>query len=187
VIIESQGPKVSNITFDAKHGTINITYQDNVGLNLASLRNTADYTITQGSKRLTPNSIADLGGVGVNQDTIQIKINKGKKLNPAKYTVSVDSGHVSNLAGNNLDGEFNGAFPSGNGVAGGSFRAAFTVKTRGPVKGPAPAVVVGGVHPLNLSAHSLTAASVSQSGAKKAIHSAALGGFHLSKAYPHHH
>src|SRR5262249_19733315 len=67
VVVQTQGPRVGNITIDARHGLITVTYQDNVGLNAASLRDLAAYTLTEGSRTLHPTSLRDLtagGGLG---------------------------------------------------------------------------------------------------------------------------
>ena len=141
LVIDAQGPQIAGITFDTKHGVFDVTYRDNVGLNAGSLLNLADYTISQGTKPLHPSSatIVPAGGNGSNLIEVAVAFNKNKKVKPAKYTLKVDSGHVQDSAGNNLDGEFNGNFPTGNGAPGGSFEGVYTVKTNLKVKSVTPA------------------------------------------------
>src|SRR5262249_41735603 len=76
VAIDNQGPTISNITFDARHGLLTVIYQDNVGLNRASLLDPTEYTLAKGAKRLAATSVVDLGPAGPNQEKIQVKIGK---------------------------------------------------------------------------------------------------------------
>ncbi len=50
-------------------------------------------------------------------------INGGEALRGGTYTYTVNSGGVQDIAGNALDGEFYGFFPSGNNIVGGNFVA----------------------------------------------------------------
>ena len=63
--IDTQAPTLANISFDPKHGVFVLTFQDNVGLNLASLLNAADYSIHQGNKAAThPTVVANITPAG---------------------------------------------------------------------------------------------------------------------------
>ena len=56
-----------------------------------------------------------------------LTINGGRPLRGGTYTLTIFSGAgvrgVRDVAGNALDGEFSGTFPSGNGIPGGNFVA----------------------------------------------------------------
>lgn len=62
-------------------------------------------------------AVFDLSGVNLADDTYRIRL------------LGAGASIVMDLEANALDGEFSGAFPSGNGTAGGTFAAQFTVAT----------------------------------------------------------
>jgi autotransporter-associated beta strand protein len=161
VIIQSQGPRVGNITFDARHGLVTLTYRDNVGLSAADLANLAAYTLTEGSRVLHPTLarvITAAGGPGT--QTIALTFDGGKKLKPGQNILAINSGLLRNLAGNPLDGEFKGSLPSGNGAPSGDFQASYIVKNnaRRSARGPFPVLVsVAKVHPNRTQARAFAA------------------------------
>jgi hypothetical protein len=156
----TQPPTIASVSLDARRGVFNVTFRDNAALNLSSLLSTADYLINQGNKAaFHPTLVLNVSpaGTGLNQATIAVTIGKGKRLTPGRYTLTVNSSLVRDLAGNALAGTFNGAFPTG-GAPGSGFQAVFTVKNNRSVKGPTPAaIVVGKAHPKNLTVHGLSA------------------------------
>jgi hypothetical protein len=155
VVIETHGPRVASITPNARNGVFDISFVDAVGLDVATLLDPADYTLTAGARTLHPTAVAVVTG-----QTVAVTFGKATKLKPGKYTLTIDSALITNQAGVNLDGEFRGALPSGNGVPGGEFQALFTVhnNNRRTVSGPAPVVVtLGSTHPRKTRAREFAA------------------------------
>ena len=187
VSIETSGPRVSNITYDAKHGVFDITFVDNVGLNLASLTNPAEYSLTQKNKTLAPSALGFLSGNGTTTETMIVVFPGAKKLKPGQQVLAINSLLAHNSAGLNLDGEYRGALPSGNGAPGGNFQASFTVNSLHKAKGPLPvAVTVAKATPKNTAAR-VFAASVSRPKAKN-VHTDFLGAsLHLARKHSTHH
>ena len=163
MVIETSGPQVSNITYNAKQGVFDVTYVDSVGLNLGTLLSAAEYTLTQKNKVLTPTAFGIVGGNGTTTETVAVVFKGAKKLKAGKQILTINSGLVQNAAGEVLDGEFRGALPSGNGAPGGNFQGRFNVNGRHKAKGPIPvAVTVASVTPKNTAAR-VFAASASSS------------------------
>ncbi|MDE2507750.1 MAG: toll/interleukin-1 receptor domain-containing protein, partial [Planctomycetota bacterium] len=144
--IDTQGPKITGFQFDPLTGQFAVTYQDNiVGLDQASILNGANYTFTATSTRthlpigakflvtsLTTAQPADPTAPQV----VYGVVNDGATLRGGLYTFTILSGTaatgigattgttgVEDIAGNALDGEFYGNFPTGNNQPGGDFIA----------------------------------------------------------------
>jgi hypothetical protein len=178
VIISTHGPQVGRIAFDAKHGTITVTYDDSVGLTPTGLLNPAAYTLSQGSSVLHPTAVnAVAATAGSFAETMSLVFNRGRKLKPGQDILTIDSSLVRDIVGNPLNGEFTGTFPSGNGASGGNFAAAYTIKNNAnrSVKGPtAVLVTVGATHPNKTKARHFAARIPSQG--LTATHALARGG-----------
>jgi hypothetical protein len=185
VVIETTGPRVSNITYDAKHGIFDITFTDKVGLNLGTLFNTADYVLSQKNKTLTPTAFGVVGGNGTTTETVAVVFGgANKKLKPGKQVLTIKGGLVHNAAGEALDGVFRGALPTGNGSPGSTFQGQFTVSTTHKAKGPVPvAVTVASVTPKNTAAR-VFAASVATP-KLKGMHSNIFSGLALTNKHKH--
>ena len=65
-------------------------------------------------------AVFDLTGVASVEDTYRVRL------------IGAGAANILDLGGNALDGEFSGAFPSGNGTAGGDFSARFVVANPPP-------------------------------------------------------
>jgi hypothetical protein len=150
-------------------------------LNLGSLLKPADYLISQGTRAAAfPTSVVNVtpAGAGPTEATIAVTIGKGKRLAAGRYTLTVNAGLISDLAGNALAGTFNGAFPTG-GAPGGTFQGVFTLRSNRSVA----VTALGVLHPKNLAVRQLTSASAHAAIAPRAVHSAILGGLHHAR--PH--
>ncbi|MDE2509124.1 MAG: hypothetical protein KGM43_18120, partial [Planctomycetota bacterium] len=55
--------------------------------------------------------------------TVVATLNHGHIIKGGYFFLTIDSGGIQDMAGNALDGEFYGDFPSGNGIPGGNFNA----------------------------------------------------------------
>ena len=187
VVIETSGPQVSNITYNAKQGVFDVTYTDKVGLNLGTLINTADYTLSQKKTVLSPTSVGVVSGNGTTTETVAVVFKGAKKLKTGQQILTINAGLVKNAAGEILEGTFRGSLPSGNGSPGGNFQALFNVNTAHKAKGPLPvAVTVAGVKPKNETAR-VFAAGVSARPAAKGVYSDIFVPVHVKKKHAHTH
>ena len=134
LVIDTAGPQITDVSFGRLTGQIFVTFQDKAaGLNLSSLIDANNYTLTKAHTRLARFLVTALpiSGAGGPTDpiTVSVQINNGVRLRGGFYTFTVDAATVLNnsgvkdIAGNPLDGEFYGFFPSGNNIPGGNFVA----------------------------------------------------------------
>lgn len=158
LVIDTVAPKVTGLSFNRLTGTLQLAFQDNLsGLDRAALVDGANYRL---SSPHAPTSTTRVTGIAVpafpasgSTATVPVTLtfNNGRKLKFGVYTLLARSGGIRDVAGNALDGEFYGTFPSGNGQAGGDFTADFPSFHRitrapgspngsvGPFAGPVPA------------------------------------------------
>lgn len=114
-----------------KTGQIYVTYQDNAsGMNLASLTNTLNYSFTRKTtheprafKITAAKLIPPLSATA--PVTVTLRVANGARIHHGRYLFAILSGGIDDVAGNLLDGNYNGTFPTGNGVAGSQFNALF--------------------------------------------------------------
>jgi streptogramin lyase len=131
IVIDTVGPVVTDLVFDRLNGQVDVTMQDNLsGLDQASLANGANYQFTGHS--FLPNQPTKflVTSLGVSKftgatkpQTVVVTLNGGRQIRGGSYVFTVRSGGVEDVAGNALDGEFFGFFPSGNHIPGGDFVA----------------------------------------------------------------
>ncbi|MDR3622462.1 MAG: Ig-like domain-containing protein [Paludisphaera borealis] len=145
LLIDTVGPKVVNTVFTPKSGYVTVTYQDyggaanaGSGLNLATVQDPSNYNFTFVSSivrgyrppaRWLLGPIATTPGTTTGPQEATVLINGGTPIRGGVYQLKITSaspsalGGVQDLAGNALDGEFYGTFPSGNNARGGDFIA----------------------------------------------------------------
>ncbi len=131
LLIDTVSPVVTSVIMIPKTGQIYVTYQDNAsGMDLATLTNTLNYSFTRPSYH--PRSYKITGAKlippmlpGNSPVTVALKVANGQRIEHGKYLFSIFSGGILDVAGNQLDGAYNGTFPSGDGVAGSRFNAEF--------------------------------------------------------------
>ncbi len=95
-----------------------------------NLYDTESHALGAADVTLTGNATGNVRGSLVVEGTKLSFIATGGALPTDTYTVtmrSASNGIVDQALGESLDGEFNGSFPSGNGVAGGDFNFTFSV------------------------------------------------------------
>ncbi len=143
LVIDTVGPKVTGVQFDRIQGQIVVTFQDyggvnntGVGLNEATVIDANNYQLVTvhhprvGKYRV--NVISDTPGTTSGTQTVTLTINGGKYIKGGWYFFTIrsvspsDLTGVEDIAGNALDGEFYGFFPSGNNQPGGDFVAQLT-------------------------------------------------------------
>ncbi|AMV40370.1 beta strand repeat-containing protein [Planctomyces sp. SH-PL62] len=142
VVVDTVGPKVADLLFDNFRGQVIATFQDfggasnaGVGLNLATVRDANNYRFSAllashpNLRRWLVTSIDVTPGTTVGEQVATVRFNDGAGIRGGRYLFTARSVDPSNLsgvqdnAGNALDGEFYGTFPSGNNVNGGDFEA----------------------------------------------------------------
>ena len=137
VAIDTVGPVITAVSFNRSDGTLALTYQDNLsGLAGASIANGAFYRLSAKPfstkvpvpKLLLPTSLAVTPGASPT-DPVQVKVifNRRRTVRGGNYSIVIRSGSsdlgVHDVAGNALDGNFYGTFPTGDGLPGGNFAA----------------------------------------------------------------
>jgi large repetitive protein len=137
VVIETAPPVINALTFDRYTDTVTVTYQDGLsGLDLASIANGAFYHLSAKRlaadvpvpKLLLPTAITITpGATATSPVVVTVVFNHGHEVRGGRYFIIINSGTgdngVQDVAGNALDGNFYGTFPSGDGLAGGNFAA----------------------------------------------------------------
>ena len=128
LIIDTVGPTVTNVVFARLTGSVYATFQDNLsGLAMASVLNGANYTfyklVNGRPGQFFPSTITVVQSGGPTAPVqVRISFNGGRYIRGGQYVLTIRSGGVMDVAGNALDGEFSGTFPSGNGTPRGRFR-----------------------------------------------------------------
>jgi hypothetical protein len=102
---------------------------------------------------------------------VTVTINKGAAIRGGYYRVTIKSGGIEDVAGNALDGEFYGDFPSGNNQAGGNFVANLnsihnTVEPPLPVTSSASPLIPPGTKPKATSIPTVHAQVVTKTAVK---------------------
>ncbi len=137
LVVDTAPPVITALSFDRFDATLTVTYQSSLaGIDLASITNSAFYHISATPlssevhvpKLILPTSILYTpGAVPSDPAVVQVIFNNGHTFRGGKYEVLIDSGTgdsgIQDVAGNALDGNFYGSFPSGDGLAGGNFVA----------------------------------------------------------------
>lgn len=149
LVIDTVGPKVVDVLFGRLTGQVLVTFQDNLsGLDPMTLREATNYSLTkQGSSAgnfLVNTLDISPGGAPTAPKGVLVTFNTGKSIRGGRYTFTIHSGGIRDVAGNALDGEFFGTFPSGNNIPGGDFVTRLNAIHRRVF---APASVVGNASP----------------------------------------
>ncbi|WP_406698905.1 DUF4394 domain-containing protein [Singulisphaera sp. Ch08] len=132
LMVDTAGPTVTKLEFRRLQGQINASFQDDgSGLNQAGLTDLANYVFAgigpvglRNRRTSITTASTTPSGIPANAQVVNLSINNGRRLRAGRYTFTAYSGGIEDLAGNALDGEFIGRFPSGNARPGGHFVAA---------------------------------------------------------------
>ena len=137
LVVDTAPPVITALSFNRFDATLAVTFQDNLsGMDLASLTNSAFYHISatplsskvRVPKLILPTSITFTPGASPGDPVVvNVEFNRGRPFRGGKYEVLINSGSgdsgIQDVAGNALDGNFYGPFPTGDGLAGGNFVA----------------------------------------------------------------
>ncbi|MDB5349719.1 MAG: repeat protein, partial [Planctomycetota bacterium] len=171
LVIDTQGPRIVDARFARLTGQVFLTLDDlGAGLDTATLFDASNYALLAEAHRFgSPNTsisriAAPVGqthasAAGISSQALAITMNHGKLLPGGIYAFTAQAsdpahpGGLRDLAGNALDGEFNGLFPSGDGLAGGTFATQFASFHKlafapQPIVGVTPAADLPGRIPL---------------------------------------
>ena len=132
LVIDTVGPKVTDVSFDRLGSRITVGLQDDrSGLDQATVIDGANYRLTKPhsfAKAFIVTGLTTAGPGGpTGVEAVTLTMNGAKhKLPHGVYTFLIRSGGIQDVAGNALDGEFYGFYPSGNNRPGGNFEAVIT-------------------------------------------------------------
>ncbi len=189
VTIDLAGPTVTALSFNRFDGTLTVTFQDNLtGLDLAGASSSSFYHMSARPLAknvpvphlMLPTSVTlSVGALPTDPVVATVVFNKGRAMRGGNYRVIINSGPgdfgLQDIAGNPLDGNFYGIFPSGDGLPGGDFVA--TIATYHHLVLPAVPIKDGYVPPsLNPTGGARSAAQIaalSRAAAQSAAHAAA--------------
>ncbi len=167
LVIDTVGPKVTNIYFDRIHGQVQITFQDfggvgnaGVGMNQSTVVDANNYAFSliyspfnpKRVPRFLVTSITVSPGTQTGAQAATVVINHNRYLRGGHFLFTARSVSPTNLtgiqdiAGNALDGEFYSYFPSGNNHPGGDFVAEIDAEHH---KVYAPRSVIGSATPVS--------------------------------------
>ena len=134
LVIDTVGPKITTLFFDRLNGQVDVTFQDDRSgmvdsamLDAANYRFNKVYTRPVGTYLVNVLAVTPGGPTDARQ--VVATINKGHSIRGGHYLFTVYAENaikksgIQDIAGNALDGEFYGFFPSGNNVRGGDFEA----------------------------------------------------------------
>jgi large repetitive protein len=137
LVVDTVSPRITDAFFDRLSGQVFYSIQDASpasGVNVSSLIDSANYQLTtvHASRsfpgRFVVTEVFVSPGLAPNSFDVAVTFNSGKPIKGGFYLFTIrdtTSGpaSVQDIAGNHLDGEFYGSFPSGNGIRGGDFVA----------------------------------------------------------------
>jgi hypothetical protein len=129
IVVVSVAPRITAVLYNRKTGMVTVTFNDPSFIDLASLANSAFFVARTG-KHSPPLTLTGFQRIGTQ---VMFIVSKGRKHLSTIY-LQVVSGGIRDVAGNALDGEFNGSFPSGNGQPGGDFFAKLPIVLRKAAK-----------------------------------------------------
>jgi large repetitive protein len=152
LVIDAVPPVVTAATFDRFDDTVTVTYQDNLsGLDYASIGNGSFYHLSAKPlspkvpvpKLLLPTGITITPAASpASPVTVTVVFNHGHTVRGGSYLIVINSGTgdngVQDIAGNALDGNFYGTFPTGDSLAGGNFAASISTFHNNITLAPVP-------------------------------------------------
>jgi len=122
IVIDTVGPSVVSVVADPRNHQILVSFQDKLsGLDLATLTNPANYVlIGPHPRRVAPLTVSLVPSAAVLTSDPQMVLIDASSPFPVRGLKIVPGG-IRDIAGNPLNGLFNGKFPSGGHPQGSSF------------------------------------------------------------------
>lgn len=123
LVVDTTGPRVTGATLDPGTSRVRVSFADNLsGLDPRGLARSTFAQVTASGTVPIPIRPASIASAGRS-----VTFGLGHPLPPGRYALRIASTAVRDAAGNALDGEFQGAFATGDGRPGGDFAALFQV------------------------------------------------------------
>ena len=110
-------PRITAVSYNRKTGQVTVSFDDPSGIDLASLGNSG-YFVVRGGKGGKSSGLKVTGFHRMGTQ-VMFTVSQGR-AHPSSLKLQVVSGGIGDVAGNGLDGESNGKFPTGNGRARGA-------------------------------------------------------------------
>jgi len=138
LVIDTVGPQIVGAVLGPRNNQVAVTFQDNSGgMAQSTLSNPANYALTKNGTHAPRLFVIDYaqplpaqpGGVR----TVILNSSADRLTRVGRYVFTVLAGGIADVAGNALDGAFNGSYPSGDGHSGANFNAEFVVRGLRPV------------------------------------------------------
>lgn len=129
LVVDTTGPRVVGLTLNPLNAQIEVSLSDNLsGLDSRGTA-TANVAILQRLVRSRANTIPTWP-LSVSDGGRSVLLGLSRPLGNGRYTFRIPAAGVRDVAGNALDGEFGGSFPTGNGQSSGDFAVTFQVARR---------------------------------------------------------
>jgi hypothetical protein len=114
IVVDTVAPRITTATYNRKSGQVIVTFEDPLGLDQASLA-PSNFVARMKGAALTVSGFQRVGTAEV-----MFTVSR-RRSHPTSISLQVTSGGVRDLAGNTLDGAYNGTFPTGSGHGSGNF------------------------------------------------------------------
>lgn len=131
VVVDTVGPQITTVAFRRLTGLLRVTFQDDQsGLDPDRLVDRANFEFlarVRGSRRarhlLIPPLTTATPPNPRDAQLVTLAFNNGRPIRAGQHRFLVRADGIKDVAGNALDGEYTGRFPSGNNLPGGDFVA----------------------------------------------------------------
>jgi hypothetical protein len=123
IVVDTVAPRITTATYNRKSGQVIVTFEDPIGLDPASLA-ASNFVARMGKGPLTVSGFQRVG-----TEEVMFTVSR-RRSHPTSISLEVISGGVRDVAGNGLDGAFNGTFPTGSGHGSGNFLAQLPIVPR---------------------------------------------------------
>jgi hypothetical protein len=123
IVVDTVAPRITAATYNRKSGQVTVTFEDPLGLDQASLA-PSNFVARMKGAALTVSGFQRVG-----TQEVMFTVSR-RRSHPTSISLQVISSGVRDVAGNGLDGAFNGTFPTGSGHGSGSFSAQLPIVHR---------------------------------------------------------
>jgi autotransporter-associated beta strand protein/VCBS repeat-containing protein len=133
LLIDTVAPVVTGAVLVPRSSQVYVGFQDELsGMCVPTMANIGNYSFSR-LHNANPRSLAisnaqvQPAATPTSEQIVVLRIAKKHKISQGRYLFAIISGGIADKAGNALDGEFNGSYPSGDGSPGGNFLSQFNV------------------------------------------------------------
>jgi hypothetical protein len=138
VLIDTVAPVILGSLLSPQANQVSVTFRDDSsGMAGPTISDPANYALTKKATHAPRAFVIDyaqpLPTAADGSQTVILNSSADRLNRVGRYLFTVISGGIADAAGNPLDGEFNGSYPTGDGQGGGNFNAQFLVVNHRPV------------------------------------------------------